>query len=247
MPVLPPSVAQEATFHANSTMATSITLKRGPWAQLCFVLSFSCLAQRAAAFQSPCVVQTAVMSARHDGLPPVHKTRRAFQLYNAPVGDDDDKEEEEEEVEPGKMRVSEIKAELDLRQIDYSDCFDKESLVERLNEARATGRADPSILEKFNKANFEQQFKEEKLEVKDEDIQKAVANDGTLPGGMTPDEFKKLTSNPEIMTLLQSTKMQEAMKLMMTGGREELERKLREDPELQETVNTLNRVMGTIQ
>lgn len=33
--------------------------------------------------------------------------------------------EEEEEAEPGRMRVAEIKSELDLRGIDYKDCFDK--------------------------------------------------------------------------------------------------------------------------
>ena len=157
-------------------------------------------------------------------------------------GDDD-----EEEVEPGKMRVSEIKAELQLRGINFADCFDKESLVARLEEARASGKADPSILQQFNKQKLEQQFKEEKFEVRDEYINAAVANDGTLPGGLTPDQFKKLTSNPEIMALLQSTKVQEAMSLMMTGGREELEKKLKDDPELQETVRKLDEVMKTLQ
>ena len=65
---------------------------------------------------------------------------------------DDHGNDEEEEVEPGKMRVSEIKAELDLRGISYNDCFDKESLTLRLLEARATGKANPEILDKFNKA-----------------------------------------------------------------------------------------------
>lgn len=36
----------------------------------------------------------------------------------------------------GSMRISEIKSELKDRNIDYSDCFDKESLVERLWNAR---------------------------------------------------------------------------------------------------------------
>lgn len=170
---------------------------------------------------------------------------KSSQLLSASsVSENDD---EDDEVEPGKMRVSEIKAELELREIDFSDCFDKESLVERLKEARATGKADPKIIDKFNRQNLESQFKEENLELKDEDIEKAVANDGTLPGGLTPEQFKKLASNPEIMELLQSTKMQEAMKLMMTGGREELEKKLREDPELQNTISKLNAVMGSLQ
>lgn len=145
------------------------------------------------------------------------------------------------------MKVSEIKAELDLRKVDYSDCFDKESLVERLEEARATGKADPTILEQFNKQNLEQTFSEDKVNISDEDIEKAVANDGNLPGGMSPEQLQKLANNPEIMTLLQSTKMQEAMTLMMTGGREELEKKLRDDPELQETVTKLNSILGSVQ
>jgi hypothetical protein len=44
------------------------------------------------------------------------------------------------------------------------------------------------------------------------------------------------------MTLLQSTKMQEVMKLMMTGGRDELEQAMRSDPESQEIVKTLDGV-----
>lgn len=60
-------------------------------------------------------------------------------------------DEDEEPVEPGKMRVSEIKSELSMRGIDFSDCIDKESLVEKLQEARATGKADPEILTEFNK------------------------------------------------------------------------------------------------
>jgi len=39
-------------------------------------------------------------------------------------------------------------------------------------------------------------------------------------GGMPPDMLKELMSNPELMELLQSVKMQDAMKLMMTGGQE---------------------------
>lgn len=65
--------------------------------------------------------------------------------------DDNDEEDDEEEVEPGKMRVSEITAELRLRGVEFSDCFDKESLVARLTEARASGKANPDIIDSFNK------------------------------------------------------------------------------------------------
>lgn len=157
-------------------------------------------------------------------------------------------ETDDEDIEPGKMRVSEIKAELDLREVSYKDCFDKEALVQRLQEARATGKANPAILEKFNKQNLEQTFNpDKKVDLNDEDIAKAVANDGKLPGGLSPDQFKRLAGNPEIMSLLQSTKMQDAMKLMMTGGRDELENKLKEDPELQETLTKLDSILkGTM-
>lgn len=47
------------------------------------------------------------------------------------------------------------------------------------------------------------------------------------------------------MTLLQSTKMQEAMKLMMTGGQEDLEAAMRADPELREIVQKLNSALGS--
>ena len=111
------------------------------------------------------------------------------------------------------MRVSEIKAELDLRGVSYADCFDKESMAQRLEEARVTGKANPKIMETFNKQKLESTFNEDKVELTDEDIDQTVSNDGTLPGGMDPEVFKKLIGNPEIMQLLQSTKMQEAMKL----------------------------------
>ena len=169
--------------------------------------------------------------------------RTSAEEYAALQNDDD---EEEGEVPPGQMRVSEIKAELDMRGVPYADCFDKESLVERLTEARSTGQANPDIINKFNKQKLEETFKGEKVELNDDEIKAAVANDGTLPGGLTPEQFKKLTSNPEIMTLLQSTKLQEAMKLMMTGGREELEQKIKDDPELQETITKLNQIMGGV-
>ena len=169
--------------------------------------------------------------------------RTSAEEYEALQNKDDD---EEGDVPPGQMRVSEIKAELDMRGVSYADCFDKESLVERLTEARSTGQANPDIINKFNKQKLEETFRGEKVELNDDEIKAAVANDGTLPGGLTPDQFKKLTANPEIMTLLQSTKMQEAMSLMMTGGREELEQKIKGDPELQETISKLDKIMGSI-
>lgn len=160
-------------------------------------------------------------------------------IYSSSNSIDDD----DEIVEPGKMRVSEIKGELELRGIGFDDCFDKESLVKRLEDARATGKADPSILEEFNKKKLEENVTGKKVEIRDEDIQKAVANDGTLPGGLDPEQLKTLIGNPEVMTLLQTVKMQEAMKVMMTEGQEGLEKAMMEDQELKEIVTKLNEVM----
>jgi hypothetical protein len=75
-------------------------------------------------------------------------------------------------------------------------------------------------------------------------LDKAIANDGNLPGGMDPEMFKTLMSNPEVIVLLQNTKIQDAMKIMMTEGQEGLERKMATDPELQKIVKNLNSLMS---
>lgn len=49
-----------------------------------------------------------------------------------PANIDSDRQEDD----PSTMRLSEIQAELKQRKISYSDCFDKESLVKRLKDAR---------------------------------------------------------------------------------------------------------------
>ena len=179
----------------------------------------------------------------------VHISRLQPPVYSsASPMDDDEDEEVEVEVEPGKMRVSEIKAELKMRMVSFDDCFDKESLALRLKHVRATGKADPSILNDFNKRKLEENFSGEKVEVKDDYIDAAVASDGTLPGGLDPKTLKKLMANPEVMTLLQSTKMQEAMQLMMIGGQEDLEKAMNDDPEMLEVIQKLNEVLeGSLQ
>ena len=152
-------------------------------------------------------------------------------------------EDDYEEVEPGKMRVSEIKAELNLRKVDYSDCFDKESLAARLANARMQGKADPSLVD-----DFKQRIGEKKsIDIDDEVLQSAVGGDGTLPGGMPPDMLKSLMANPELVELLQSEKMQSVMKLMMTGGQEAMQKAMEEDQEVYELVMKLNKVMGESQ
>jgi len=69
------------------------------------------------------------------------------------VDHDDDEDSDEDDSEPGTstMRVGEIKSELSLRGVDYTDCFDKESLAQKLVLARASGKSDPTIIDQFNK------------------------------------------------------------------------------------------------
>jgi len=61
---------------------------------------------------------------------------------------------------------------------------------------------------------------------------------------MPPEMLKQLMSNPELMTLMSNPKMQDVMKLMMTGGQDALEVAMIEDKEVYEIVNKLNSIMG---
>lgn len=160
-------------------------------------------------------------------------------LYAAGEADDIDIDDAEEVSAPGTMRVAEIKSELELRGIIYSDCFDKESLAQKLVRARASGTADPSIIDQFNK-----QKQQETFEIDDDILNKATSGDGTLPGGMPPDMLKELMGNPELMELMGDPKLQEVMKVMMTGGQEAIEIAMIEDKEVYELVTKLNGIMG---
>ncbi len=126
------------------------------------------------------------------------------------VGPTDD-DIEDQNTPPGQMKISEIKSELDLRKVSYSDCFDRESLELRLNSARASGKADPSIIDEFNRRNQEADGK--KLEVSEDMVENAVGGDGTLPGGMPPEMLMQMMQDEELVTMLRSPKMQEVMKV----------------------------------
>jgi hypothetical protein len=145
---------------------------------------------------------------------------------------------------PGQMKISEIKSELDLRAVSYSDCFDRESLETRLNEARCTGKADPSILDRFNKANEEAAKEGKALEVDDKVLENALGGDGTLPGGMPLDMLQEMLSDPELVSMLRNPKMQEVMKLVMEGGQDAFEEAMKSDQEMLELVKKLNLIMG---
>ena len=99
------------------------------------------------------------------------------------------------------MKVSEIKAELDLRGISYEGLYEKSELARALAESRASGRADPEILDNFNRQKMEKMMDENAgvvdidLEGDDEgagSLEDAVAGDGSLPGGMTPEQLTEL-------------------------------------------------------
>uniref|UniRef100_A0A7S2UTT4 STI1 domain-containing protein n=1 Tax=Fibrocapsa japonica TaxID=94617 RepID=A0A7S2UTT4_9STRA len=135
---------------------------------------------------------------------------------------------DDEEVPVGEMKVSEIKAELELRKISWAGVFEKEELVRLLKEAREEGRADPSIVDQFNKQIFENRIQDdpdaasEKIpspkDLDPEQLKDWSAGDGTLPGGLTPEAAQVLMRDPEIMAMLQMPKMQEVMKKVMAEG-----------------------------
>ena len=108
------------------------------------------------------------------------------------------------------MSIDEIKAELDLRGVDYSECISKNDLLELMKTTRESGKADPSILNKFNQVTKESDMKLDEL--LDSDIASDfTAEDGSLPGGMSPQMMKALAKDPEILSMLQNPKMQEIM------------------------------------
>ena len=99
------------------------------------------------------------------------------------------------------MSVSEIKAELDLRGISYAGLFEKSELARALADSRSSGRANPEILDNFNRQKMEKMMDEDAgvvdidLDGDNEDagsLEDATAGDGSLPGGMKPDQLAEL-------------------------------------------------------
>ena len=86
-----------------------------------------------------------------------------------------------------KMTLDELKSELDVRSVNYDDCFSKNELVQRLKESRLTGKADPSIIDKFNNLEIDNEILND-----DEVMNQVKAQDGSLVGGLTPEQMKKL-------------------------------------------------------
>ena len=138
-----------------------------------------------------------------------------------------------DEIKENAMALDELKAELDVRGVDYSECVSKKELVQKLAESRVTGRADPRILDQFNEqlqaGSQEIAMNEAGVgsfvdDFNDVDTDAVTAKDGSLPGGLPPEVMKALAGDPEIMLMLKDSKMQEIMKSMMEGGPESMKK-----------------------
>ena len=93
----------------------------------------------------------------------------------------------------GKMKVGEIKAELDLRGVTYAGVCERPELeallltylYSREEESSRAGRAAPDF-----------------------DWDAAKAGDGKLPGGVDPETLQKLTSSQEMMEIMSNPRLQ---------------------------------------
>tara|TARA_B110001452_G_scaffold66343_1_gene53231 strand:+ start:248 stop:826 length:579 start_codon:yes stop_codon:yes gene_type:complete len=144
-----------------------------------------------------------------------------------------------------KMKVPEIKAELDMRGISYEGLFEKAELATLLATSRSQGRADPSIIDDFNKEKLERMVSDEPAAPAPsvDELSGVTAGDGGLPGGLTPDKMQKLMSNPEMMALLSNPRLQEVMKAVMEKGAGGVDTNAFDDPEMRDLMEKLKRLM----
>lgn len=148
------------------------------------------------------------------------------------------------EMREADMTLDELKAELDMRGVNYDDCFSKGELVSRLVESRTLGRANPEILERFNQ-DIEELGSNSPVgsrELDAEIVEKAVAKDGGLPGGMSPELLKSLSADPAIMQMLRDPKMQDIMTSVMRGGPDAMKKYL-SDPDAVSLLQRLSSIM----
>jgi len=71
----------------------------------------------------------------------------------------------------------------------------------------------------------------------------AVASDGGLPGGMSPERLQELVQDPELMMMLRNPKMQEVMRKVMAGGPEAAADEM-SDPEVREMLAKVSKLTG---
>lgn len=139
------------------------------------------------------------------------------------------------------MTLDELKAELDLRGVEYEDCVSKGELVERLAQSRTLGRADPGIVDRISEGSEE----EIKQALNSPQVEEVVARDGGLPGGLSPEMLRSLSSSPEVMQMLKDPKMQDIMRAVMTGGPEAMKKYL-SDPDAVLLLQRLSSVMSKL-
>ena len=139
-----------------------------------------------------------------------------------------------------------MKAELELRKVSTGGVMEKEELARLLADARASGKADPSLVDEFTKATLEKDFAGETggPQVLADEVAEAVAADGGLPGGMSPERLMELTNNPEVMTMLRNPKLQDLMKEMMANGPEDAAAAA-QDEETREMLKKLQSILGS--
>jgi hypothetical protein len=144
-----------------------------------------------------------------------------------------------------KMKVKDLKAELELRKVNSAGVMEKEELARLLADARASGKADPTIVDEFNKQVLEKDLAGESAtaQVDEEVVKEAVASDGGLPGGLSPEALTAMMNNPEMMALLRNPKMQEVMKAVMENGPEAAEAMM-DDPELKDMLKKVQDMTG---
>lgn len=144
-----------------------------------------------------------------------------------------------------EMSVDEIKAELELRGVDISNCVSRDDIVKLLIDIRATGKANPECIDTFNEAmatgntltpdDFDSTY-----------VNQAIGQDGTLPGGLPAEMVQALSSDPEIMRMASDPKLQEIMKAVMDGGPDAM-RKYMADPDALMLIQKLSTAMQRVQ
>jgi len=144
--------------------------------------------------------------------------------------------------EAADMRVGELTAELDLRGVDYSDCVEADELRARLRDARSRGVAAPDLVDRFNRQRAERMADPDApnpMNLSEEEIASIKNADGTLPGGLKPDEIFKLMNDPAVATMLANPKFQDILKDTMGGGGPDALAKHMADPESRDMLLTL--------
>ena len=197
-----------------------------------FVLSVSAFRRASLTPRRSQPVTEAVFGARGRELSA--KRGLALSMFNADVNPDGGPDSRREAA----MSIDELKSELDLRAVDYSDCLSKQELVSRLIESRALGKANPDqVFEKFN--DLQESAEVGNAMDDSELLEDSVAGDGSLPGGLSPEVMRALAKNPAIVSYLRDPKMQEIMKAVMGGGPQAMKKYLT-DPDALKMLQALS-------